>query len=35
MKEAVNIKEQMRELARELEYHSRRYYVYDSPEISD
>ena len=26
---------EMRELARQLEYHSRRYYVYDSPEISD
>ncbi len=30
-----NIPAEMRELAAQLEYHSRRYYVYDSPEISD
>ncbi len=35
MKNKVGIKERMRELGRLLEYHSRRYYVYDSPEISD
>ena len=35
MKENGNIKQEMRELAAALEYHSKRYYVYDSPEISD
>ncbi|MBQ2863307.1 MAG: NAD-dependent DNA ligase LigA, partial [Clostridia bacterium] len=30
-----NIKREMERLASELEYHSKRYYVYDSPEISD
>ncbi len=30
-----DIKKEMRELAQSIEYHSRRYYVYDSPEISD
>ena len=30
-----DIKASMRELASQLEYHSRMYYVYDSPEISD
>ena len=29
------IKERVEQLRRELAYHSARYYVYDSPEISD
>ena len=35
MENGTGIKKRMRELGRLLEYHSRRYYVYDSPEISD
>ncbi len=35
MGENTDIKKLMRDIASSLEYHSRRYYVYDSPEISD
>ncbi len=35
MIENTDVKKQMRELALQLEYHSKMYYVYDSPEISD
>lgn len=35
MNDKIDIKERMRELCRQLEYHSKQYYVYDSPEISD
>lgn len=35
MSEMQNVIKEMRELGAELEYHSRRYYVYDAPEISD
>ena len=35
MKDTDNVKREMQELSRALEYHSKRYYVYDSPEISD
>ena len=35
MSEMQNVIQEMRNLASELEYHSRRYYVYDAPEISD
>ncbi|MBE6613535.1 MAG: NAD-dependent DNA ligase LigA, partial [Ruminococcaceae bacterium] len=30
-----NIESRMRELAKKLEYHARRYYILDDPEISD
>lgn len=35
MQDKNSIKKMMRDIAEKLEYHSRRYYVYDSPEISD
>lgn len=35
MSEMQNVIKEMRALGAELEYHSRRYYVYDAPEISD
>ena len=35
MSEKNGVLTEMRELARQLEYHSRMYYVYDAPEISD
>ena len=35
MSEQNQIKKMMKELGESLEYHSRRYYVYDAPEISD